>query len=248
MGFLDLFRRKKTDEVRQMEQARMMSGYSPVFSQFGEDVFMSDVVQMCVDIIATECSKLQPRHIRTDNNNMQHVVNGSINRLFKFAPNEMMTTSDFLQKVVWQLFTNYNAFIYPTYEIRKDEKTDRSSKYYTGFYPLNPTNVTFLQDAVGRIFLEFTFGNGDKYTLAYDNVIHLRKQFSFNDVMGGGAAGGADNRSLLKVLAVNDALLQGLDKAVKSSLAVRGVIKINTMLDDDSQKKDREKFEEKMRD
>ncbi|MEY9980078.1 phage portal protein [Lysinibacillus sp. RC79] len=230
-----------------MQQARMLNGYSPIFSQFGEDVFASDVVQMCIDVIATECSKLQPKHIRIDNDGMQHIVKGSINRLFKFAPNELMTTRDFLEKVIWLLYTNYNSFIYPMYVI-KDDGRGNKTREYTGFYPLNPTVVTFLQDKTNKLFMEMSFGNGDKYTLAYSDVIHLRKKFSGNDIMGGGALGTPDNKALLKVLSINDALMQGLEKGMKASLQVRGIIKVNTMLESDDQKEERERFEQKMAD
>lgn len=230
-----------------MQQAKMLNGYSPIFSQFGEDVFASDVVQMCVDVIATECSKLQPKHIRIGNNGMQHVVRSSINRLFKFSPNEIMTTRDFLEKVIWLLYTNYNAFIYPMYEI-KDDGRGNQTREYTGFYPLNPVGVTFLQDQSNRLFVEMAFGNGEKYTLAYTDVIHLRKKFSSNDIMGGGAFGTPDNRALLKVLSINDSLMQGLEKGVKASLSIRGIIKINTMLETEDQKKERQRFEQNIAD
>ncbi len=248
MALKDLFKKfTSTSGNSEMQQAKMLNGYSPIFSQFGEDVFASDVVQMCVDVIATECSKLQPKHIRIGNNGMQHVVKSSINRLFKFSPNEIMTTRDFLEKVIWLLYTNYNAFIYPMYEL-KDDGRGNQTREYTGFYPLNPTGITFLQDQFNRLFVEMAFGNGDKYTLAYSDVIHLRKKFSSNDIMGGGTFGTPDNRALLKVLSINDSLLQGLEKGVKASLSIRGIIKINTMLETEDQKKERQRFEQNIAD
>lgn len=236
-----------TDRRRETQQARMLNGYVPIFSQFGQDVFASDVVQMCVDVIATECSKLQPKHIRIDSKGMQQLAKGSINRLFKFAPNELMTTRDFLEKIIWLLYTNYNAFIYPMY-VLKDDGRGNYTREYTGFYPLNPTIVTFLQDGTNQLFIEMAFGNGDKYILPYSDVIHLRKKFSSNDIMGGGALGTPDNQALLKVLSINDALMQGLEKAIKSSLQIRGIIKIATMLEKEDQKKQRELFEQAMLD
>jgi HK97 family phage portal protein len=195
---------------------------------------------MCIDIIATEISKLQPRHIRTDGSGMQTTPKSSLNRLFKFAPNPLMTTRDFLEKIVWLLFLNYNCFVYPT------TATVNGVTDYAGFYPLNPTRVEFLQDLSGRLFIKFYFANGNNYTLPYSSVIHLRKKFSVNDIMGGGANGQPDNAALLKVLEINDTVMQGLGKAIKTSLSVRGILKINTMLDDDKQRAEREKFEAAM--
>ena len=230
------------DSNRQLQYAKMMNGFTPIFSQFGQNIYASDVVQMCIDVIATEISKLQPRHIRTDNNGMQVTPKGSINALFKFIPNPLMTTRDFLEKIIWLLYENFNAFIYPAFENFTDSNGNPSRKY-TGFYPLNPTMVTFLQDGAGTMFVKFGFANGQEFMLAYADVIHLRKKFSVNDIMGGGMNGQPDNAALLKVLTINDTVLQGLEKAIKTSLSVRGILKINTMMDDDGQKAEREKFE-----
>ncbi|MFD2442926.1 phage portal protein [Bacillus sp. CGMCC 1.16607] len=231
-----------TKESREMQYARMLDGHSPIFSQFGQNVYASDIVQMCIDVIASEISKLQPKHIRTDNKGMQIQVKSTLNRLFKFAPNELMTTRDFLEKVIWLLYMNYNVFIYPTYEIKIDS-LGKEYKEYVGFYPLNPSEVVFLQDQLGKLFVELSFANGSRFTLAYSEIIHLRKKFSVNDIMGGGQDGQPDHKSLLKVLSINDTVLQGLEKAIKTSLSIRGILKINTMLDDEKQQKERERFE-----
>lgn len=238
--FKNAFTKSKSD--RQMQFAKFMDGYSPIFSQFGQDVYASDVVQMCIDVIATECSKLKPKHIRTSNDGMQEIVKSSFNRLFKFAPNELMTTRDFIEKIIWLLYMNYNVFIYPTYIIKNDSRGN-PVKEYTGFYPLNPKEVVFLQDPTGKLFVEFHFENSSRFTLSYSDVIHLRKRFSVNDIMGGGMNGQPDNDALLKVLKINDSVLQGLEKGIKTSLSLRGIIKIQTMLDDEKQQKEREKFE-----
>lgn len=222
------------DRIRQLQFAKMLNGHTPIFSQFGQSIYASDVVQMAIDCIATEISKLRPKHIRTDNDEMQTIPKGGFNRLFKFSPNPVMTTRDFLEKTTWLLFMNYNAFIYPIRD---------SHNEYTAFYPLNPTTVTFLQDSNERLFVEMKFASGQSFTLPYSDVIHLRKKFSVNDIMGGGHNGQPDNAALLKVLEINDAVLQGLDKAIKTSLSIRGILKINTMLDDEKQQKERERFE-----
>ncbi len=228
-----------------LNSARFMDANLPMFNQFGNDIYASDVVQMCIDIIATECSKLTPKHIRIDNaSGMQKNVNSSINRLFKFAPNELMTTRDFIEKVIWLLFLNNNAFIYPMYVTRKEG--ERLIREYKGFYPLNPVQVDFLQDPSNRLFIKFHFANGDNSTLPYSDVIHLRKKFSTNDIMGGGANGQPDNAALLKVLQINDTVLEGLGKAVKSSLQVRGIIKLNTMMEGKKQAEERKQFEKSM--
>lgn len=240
MGLLQsLFQGNQSN--KQVSYAAFLDSSTPIFSQFGHSIYTSDVVQCCIDVIATSISKLQPRHIRTDGEGMQTIPKSSINRLFKFGPNELMTTRQFLEKIVWLYYLNYNAFIYPAYDLMTDGRI--TWKEYKAFYPLNPTQVDFLQDAAGKMYLKMYFRNGSNYTLPYSDVIHLRKRYSVNEVMGGGSNGQPDHTALLSVLTINDTVLQGVAKAVKMSLNVRGILKMNTFVDDDKLLAERAKFE-----
>lgn len=235
--FLNFFKSNNQNN----KHLEMLNGSWPIFSQFGQNIYASDVVQNCIDVIATECSKLRPRHIREDQDGMQHIPRGNLNRLFKFAPNPIMTTSNFLEKIIWLLFMNYNAFIIPMYELSSEKGVRR--KNYTALYPINPSRVDFLQDPEGNILVKFNFSSGVHFTLPYSDVIHLRKKFSVNEIMGGGSNGQPDNDALLKVLDINNTALQGLDKAVKSSLAIRGILKVNTLTDDEGVRAERKRIE-----
>ena len=237
MGFF----KNMINKYRNYVYAKMLSGETPVFSQFGEDIYASDIVKNCIRCTADEMSKLKPKHIRILAEDKQQTINSSINRLLKVSPNPLMTTSEFLEKCVWLRETTYNCFIYPQFYINESGK-----RIYTGFYPLNPRNVDFLEDESGTLFIKFTFGNGMEVTLKYSNIIHWRKDFSFNEFMGGNAQGQADNRELLKILNINNTITEGLDKAVKSSLTINGIVKINTLLDDENQQKERAKFERQL--
>lgn len=222
------------------QYAKFMEGFAPIFSQFGHNVYASDVVQMCIDVIATECSKLRPKHIRSEESTATTkltIPKSRINRLLRIAPNDLMTTKDFLEKIIWQLYMNYNCFIYPTYTMLNGRRE------YTGFYPLNPTSVTFIQDAADKLLVKLDFAGGESITVPYADIIHLRKKFSMNEIMGGGIDGQPDNAALLSVLQTNDIVLQGIGKAIKTSLAIRGIIKINTMADNEAQQAERARFE-----
>ncbi|MWC26641.1 phage portal protein [Paenibacillus sp. MMS18-CY102] len=242
-NFKGLFWRGKT-----AAHAKMLNGYLPIFSQFGHDIYASDVVNNCVNAIATEISKLQPRHIRTDSNGMQTTPIGPLNRLFKFAPNPLMTTREFLEKIVWLLYKNENAFVFPIYDAVYDA-TGLEKRVYRAMYPLNPTRVEFLnEEGTGMLLIKLYFQSGADFTLLYSDIIHVRKRFSLNDIMGGDANGQPDNAALLKVLQINDALLQGLEKGVKLSMSVRGILKINTMTDTEGQQNERKRLEKAIED
>ena len=94
--------------------------------------------------------------------------------------------------------------------------------------------------------IKFHFGNGEDYTFPYEDIIHWRKDFTENDFMGGDSQGRANNSALLKLLNANHTIMQGIEHGVKAPLAVRGIVKVNTMLDDEEQEKKREEFEAKM--
>lgn len=227
MGWLsDLF---KKENPTQTKYAEVMSGYAPIFSQFGTNVYASDVVQQAISCIVSEMKKLRPEHIREKgndiipvNSNLQAVLNN---------PNSKMTTSDFLEKITWLLMLNYNAFIIPVYRTWKDEK-GVEKRFYEALYPITPSQVDFIEDAANKLFIKFRFNNGQEYTVRYSDVIHIKKNYSVNEFMGGNESGQPDNDALLKTLNINHQLLEGVAKAMKSSFAINGVVKINTMLDD----------------
>ena len=207
----------------------MLSGNIPIFSQFGDNIYASDVVQQAIYCIVQEMKKLTPQHIRQKQNkdvvpifeNVQSVLN---------APNPLMTTSEFIEKIVWNLFLNYNSFIIPIYYTWTDDK-GKEKRHYTGLYPVQPRQVDFLEDADGVMWIKFDFGNGEETTLPYSDVIHIKYKYSVNEYMGGNEFGQPDNGALLTTLELNNDLLQGVAKAMKSSYAVNGIVKYKTLMD-----------------
>ena len=219
MGLFDFLKKKGPPESA--VPAQVLSGFMPVFSQFGQDIYLSDVVQQAVACIAHEMRKLRPRHVRSAG--PEYVsVDGPVQAVLE-SPNALMTTGDLLEKVTWSLFLNENAFVVPQWSA--DGRLE-------ALYPVQPAAVTFLQDARGEMFIQMQFPNLYQCTLRYGDVVHIRHNYSVNELMGGGPDGQPNHRALLKTLELNDTLLQGGAKALKSSFAVNGVVKYNTLLDD----------------
>lgn len=231
MGLFDFLSNKKKER---MSYAKMLSGAIPVFSQFGTDIYASDVVQQAIYCIVTEMKKLRPYHVRTNDFDLSP-VNSNLQRTLR-KPNPLMTTSDFLEKIVWNWFLNYNSFILKVKEGGKIK----------AFYPIQPYQVDFLSDTSGEIFTRFRFPSGYESTVRYSDVIHLRKNFSVNEFMGGNETGQPDNTALLKTLELNNTLLEGVSKAMKSSFAVNGVIKYNTLIDGEKMEKNLQEMEKRL--
>lgn len=210
--------------------APTMNGFWPVYTQFGTNIYASDVVQQAIKCIVDEMKKLNPTHVRYINSDPVP-VKGSIQDVLS-NPNELMTTNEFLEKITWLLLLNYNAFVIPTYYTWVDDKTGATLRRYESLYPINPSQVDFIEDVTGRLFVKFTFWNGYTTTISYDDVIHIKYNYSVSEYMGGNELGQPDHKALLGTLELNDQLLKGIAKAMNASYAINGIVKYNTMIDD----------------
>ena len=229
---------QKTEETKpknmQTKYYKMLNGEMPIFSSFGNNIYASDLVKICIDRVATHSSKLQPKHIRIDNETgKQIVVKSPLERLLKCMPNPFMTTSEFLYKMVTLLLLDNNVFIYPLYE----------NGTIKGIYPLRPMQVDLLENQYGDMLIKFYFANGYTAQMPYYKVIHLRQFFGVNEFMGDN-----DNKDLLRTLQTNQTMIEGIAKGIESSFQIRGILKINTILDEEEQRKQIEEFEKKMTD
>ena len=241
--FFNLFRRgpEKT------RYAPTMDGWLPVYSQFGTNIYASDVVQQALKCIVDEMKKLKPCHVRYIDNEPTRVKESAIQEILD-DPNEYMTTSEFLEKTFYLLLLNLNAFIIPTYEVWTDRKTGEKRKYYTAFYPIKPIQVDFIEDFSGTLYTKFYFQNGENTTIPYSEVIHLKIKYSLNEFMGGNSMGEPDNQALLETLGLNEEMLKGIAKAMNASYAINGIVQYNTLLDKDgSMEKAIQDFEQKLR-
>ena len=241
MGWLDKLKRKSP---KKQKWAQMLNGYTPIFSQFGTNIYASDVVQQAVKCIVDEMKKLNPTHIRY-NRNDPVPVSGTIQTLLN-DPNPVMTTSEFLEKITWLLLLNYNAFILPTYYIYTN-KDGTQVRAYDGLYPLKPTFVEFIEDESNRLYVKMRFENNFETTIPYSDLIHIKYNYSINEYMGGDVSGQPDHKPVLDTLQLNQTLLEGVAKAMKASYAVNGVVKYNTMLDDGKTEAAIQELETKLR-
>lgn len=226
--------------------APSLDGFLPIYEQFGTNIYASDVVQQALKCIVDEMKKLNPTHVRYKDSDPVPVKGSSIQDVLR-EPNQLMTTSDFLEKVCWLLLLNYNVFIIPTYYTWIDDKTGAERRYYEALYPIKPTQVDFIEDAGERLFVKFWFWNGETTTVRYDDVIHIRYNYSVNEYMGGNEMGQPDHQALLETLELNKTLLTGVAKAMKASYAVNAVVKYNTLMDDGKTEKAIRDLERKLK-
>lgn len=230
------FLKSKVGNKQGKKFAHSPSTWLPFYTQMGQGEYDSVVVQQAINCIVKEMKKLYPQHVirRAD---------GDIEPQFDYIqrvlehPNPIMSTSDFIEKIIWNLMLNYNSFILPVWD---------SSNRLTQLYPIQPVNVEFLQDSAGEYWIKMVFQNDVEGTVRYRDVIHLRYNYSVNDWMGGNQFGQPDNRQLQKTLETNDILLNGVAKALKSSFAVNGLVQFNTIIDEEKAEASIRRLEERL--
>ena len=243
MKFFDnLFRRPPKNK----KPATTLDGWWANYSQYGTNIYTSVEVQQALKCIVDEIKKLNPTHVRVnENNDPVPVKSSSVADVLK-NPNGLMTTSEFLEKITWLLLLNYNAFIIPVYYTWIDDKTGAERRYYKELYPIKPTRVDFIEDASGTLFVQFFFASGENTTIRYDDCIHIRYNYSVNEYMGGNLLGQPDNDILKGTLDLNKDMLTGVAKAMKASYAVNGIVKYNTLIDDGTTVENLAKLEQKL--
>ncbi len=237
MGLLDFFKKRIG---KGLVHAPTMSGSTPSYSSLSDSLYAYDIVMQSIRCKANEFKKLDPRHIRTTNGEQAVVHDSSIARVLR-RPNEYMTQAEFLEKITILLELNKNVFIYPAWY-----RTKGGEKYYTGLYPLKPSEATYLVDDAGRYFVKLRFANGYEVTLPRDEVIHWRKDYGVNDYFGGNGYGIGGDGELLKTLQAYDQLCEGIAKAVDASCKINGIVQRNTYMSDEKLDAEQAAFQKRL--
>ena len=96
MGLFDKIFHKPPKNAR---YAPTMDGYIPIYTQFGSNIYASDVVKQALKCIVDEIKKLNPAHVRYTNDDplpVKSTVQDVLNE-----PNPLMSTNEFLEKICY---------------------------------------------------------------------------------------------------------------------------------------------------
>lgn len=208
-------------------QLRLIGGYNPTFTSFGDNAYDSDDVRGAVDAIARNAAKLKPKRIRRDKTGAITEVNDSLQYLLAVRPNPFMDAYSFYYKVVTQLFMQNNAFVYVHFD---------DAGNVTGLYPIPMSSVSLLEYG-GVVYAKFNFVGGDYITIEYAELIHLRRHFYRHDLYGEPAM-----PAIGPTLEVINTTNQGIVNAVKTTAPLRGLLKSQNMLKEEDLKSRKDRF------
>lgn len=203
-----LFKRKT--EPAQGISLEIQSG----FTAFSGTAYGSAAFRGAVDAIARHTAKLQA-----------HCDRAGVENLLQNTPNPYMTAYDLLYKTATAYYSTNNAFIL----IQRDRDI-------SAFYPLTPASVEFIGAQDGTIYARLIFADGKDVLLPYADLIHLRRHYSTNELLG------SDNAPLYPLIDTAHTLTEATGAAVKNATNIRGVLKFTSLVNPAQVKAEKEQF------
>lgn len=228
--------------------AKLLEINKPIYTtNFGQDVYLSDIVKTAAHRIAEEVSKAELRSIIKRANDKSIKYNDDdYNFIFETMFNPLMTSRSFMYKLAWQLVKNCNAYVYQVYDEVPISGTNLIKRVPKEFWILDPTEVTIYENEV-EWRIEFT--NGEyKIDLPYEDIIHIRWKYGEHSTKGGNIFGKFDTRELLGNLQKLHIVKECATKNMQTALSTKGVITMQAIADADRKKITRDELEQHLLD
>lgn len=229
MGVFDLFRRQRN--VNPNAIYKMITDTGNGIYAWNGKLYQSDIVRACIKPRTKAIGKLLVKHVRetvTENGKKIEINPVPYIRFLLEEPNEYMSGQMMLEKVANQLALNNNAFIL----ILRD-----SFDHPIGLYPIPCTAVEARYNVDNKLVLKFYLLNGKNMAFPYEEIIHIRDDFFFNDIFGENPA-----EALTQIMNVVGTIDQGIVNAIKNGGIIRWLLKFTTSMRSEDLKKNAQEF------
>lgn len=226
MGLLDIFKRQKNSSKKESGRAIPLNINCWNYRRFHGELLDIDVIVACIDALARNLAKMELTSIRQVQNRVAVTdTTSDVARVLK-RPNPYMTQYDFIYKVAALYYASNNAFIWPEYDKEGN---------LVALWPINYKKFE-LREVDDVIVARFELLHNHFYTVPYSQVIHLRRHF-FNDALMGD-----ENTPFKPIAELMDAQNQGIIEGIKSSAIIRGLLKATQVMKEEDIKSARERF------
>ena len=222
MKVKDLFKRSSKEKPLEKKELlhtfKMISEHSGDLFSYDNVIFKSDIVRSCIRPKAKAVGKLNAKHIRKAEGESDYKINPDARIRFLLEdPNPLMSGQEFQEKMINRLELNGNAFAW----IRRDAE-GRAIE----IYPVSGKGVdVYTGKRTGEKILTFMLNDGKQLTVPYSDVIHLRKDFGEDEFFGE-----SPQSALLPLMEVVGTYDKGIVHAIKTSAAVRWLLKFHATL------------------
>lgn len=197
------------------------------FTTWSGDAYSNDIYRAGVDAIARNCGKLKGSHVINYEDHRTKEGNCRLNRLLQLQPNPYMNAYDFLYKMITRYYLYNNSFAL----LERDTRGD-----ITSIYPITCSYVEFLSDGLNRLFCRFNLESGQQVILPYVDLIHLRRNFNSNGLLGD------DNAALYPAIELAHTENEGIINAIKAGASIRGILHYTQIMAPELLKQEKEAF------
>ncbi len=199
---------------------KLINGYTTVFTSYNGGLYEMGLTRSCIDKIATQCSKLHP------------VINGKraykdLNVLLQNRPNRLMTTQQFLYRLVTVLLVENNAYIVPIFE-------NSMSMKIVGFYPARAEGSRIVKYE-GKEYLIYKIKDVD-YAIEYEYVGVLRRHYYKKEYLG------ESNDAIHSTMDLISTQEQGIKSGIKSGAMIRFLARLGVVQNNESINKEQQRL------
>lgn len=219
MGLLDkIFPKSKQGKIAQSKYFQTLTAYTPSFTNWGGELYESELVRSAIHARATHNSKLQV------------AVNGSarpkLTTKLKNGPNEWQTWGQFLYRLSTILDMQNTAFIVPVMDIYGE---------VSGVYPVLPSMCEIVEYE-REAWLRYQFSAG-QYVSVEMKYCGIMNKFQYTDDFFG-----EKNTALNPTMDLINIQNQGIAEGVKSAATYRFMARVNNFTKSDDLAKERKRF------
>ncbi len=226
---MGLFNRKQKN-VSTEAIYKMITDVGNGFYAWNGKLYYSDIVRSCIKPRTKALGKMVAKHIReTITEEGKKIESNPVTyiRMMLEEPNEYMSFQMMIEKVSNQLALNNNAFIL----ILRD-----AFEHPVGLYPIMCSSVE-AKYVNNELYLRFYLQNGKIKLFAYKDIIHLRDDFTNNELFGDDPT-----QALSPVMNVVSTIDQGIVHAIKNSAVIRWLLKFTTSMRQEDLKQKAQEF------
>ena len=185
--------------------------------EWGGNIYESDLARAAIWTNAKNAGKLNPKHIRRNTEKYDVFPVPRIKRIL-VRPNQYMSMSVFINKLIVQCLKKNNAFALIKFG---------ADGWPDGIYPITYNRVEAVESH-GFYFVRFYLADGRQMTAPYSELIHLRIHFDEKDLFGE-----SNQRALGAIMSVVQETDKGIIGAIKKSAIIRWILKFNGVANPD---------------
>lgn len=221
MGLFDFIFKNRPQPVGEYKgEFKMLDGYRPHFTNFGGNIYESEIIRAAINARATHISKLKVEMMGTARPALQNKM--------KHGPNSLQTWSQFMYRLSTILDIHNTAFVVPIY--------DQFGEPSGVFTPLPHKCEVIQYNDTPFLRYEFQWGERAAIELSYCGIM-TRFQYK-HDLFG------ESNRALLPTVDLIHIINQGIDEGVKSAATYRFSAQVTNFTKVEDLKKERQRFTE----